>query len=75
MTVTGGTLKCITEKYIPHYTRPIGGASTSDAKPDWWCYPRRKRRGEVSGNMHTLARAQLGSWAYLLFSQMSDESD
>ena len=43
------------------------GASTSDAKPDWWCYPRRKCRGEVSGNMHTLAHAQLGSWAYHYF--------
>jgi len=56
-------LKCITEKYIPHYTRPIGGASTSDAKPDWWCYPRRKCRGEVGGNLHTLAHAQFGRWA------------
>ena len=63
MTVIGGKLKCITEKYIPHYTRHIGSASTSDARPDWWCYPRRKRRGEVSGNMHTLAHAQFGSWA------------
>jgi len=61
--LVGGQLKCITEKYIPHYTRPIGGASTSDAKPDWWCYPRRKCRGEVSGNLHTLAHAQFGSWA------------
>jgi len=63
VTVIGGRLKCITEKYIPHYTRPIGSASTSDARPDWWCYPRRKCRGEVSGNMHTLAHAQFGSWA------------
>ena len=47
---------------MPHYTRPIGGASTSDAKPDWWCYLRRKCRGEVVGNLHTLAHAQFGRW-------------
>ena len=63
VTLVGGRLKCITEKYIPHYTRPIGGASTSDAKPDWWCYPRRKRRGEVGDNLHISAHAQFGRWA------------
>ena len=63
MTVVRGRLKCITEKYIPHYTRPIGSAPTSGARPNWWCYPRRKRRGEVSGDVHTSAHAQFGSWA------------
>jgi len=63
VTVIGGRLKCITEKYIPHYTRPIGSAPTSGARPNWWCYPRRKCRGEVSGDVHTSAHAQFGSWA------------
>ena len=60
-----GQLKCIVAKHIPHYTIPIGGASTSDAKPDWWCHPRRKCRGGVGDNLHTLAHAQfwqMGMW-------------
>ena len=61
--LVGGQLKCIIAKHIPHYTRPIGGASTSDAKPDWWCYPRQKRRGEVGDNLHISANAQFGRWA------------
>jgi len=61
--LVGGQLKCIIAKHIPHYTRPIGGASTSDAKPDWWCHPRRKCRGGVGDNLHTLAHAQFGRWA------------
>jgi len=61
--LVGGQLKCIIAKHIPHYTRPIDGASTSDAKSYWWCHPRRKCRGGVGDNLHTLAHAQFGRWA------------
>ena len=61
--LVGGQLKCIIAKHIPHYTRPIGGASTSGAKSYWWCYPRRKCRGEVGDNLHISAHAQFGRWA------------
>ena len=60
--LVGGQLKCIIEKHIPHYARPIGDVSTSDTKPDWWCHPRRKCRGRVGDNLHTLAHAQFGRW-------------
>jgi len=57
-----GRLNCITEKYISHYTRPIGSTPTSGVRPNWWYYPRRKCRGEVSGDVHTSVHAQCWNW-------------
>ena len=64
MTVIGGRLKCITEKSNLHYTRPIGSTPTSGVRPNWWWYPRRKRRGDAVGNMHGSAHAQFVSWRH-----------
>ena len=49
-----GKLKCITEKYTLHSTRPIGRAQTSCVRPNWWWYSRR----EAIGNVHRLVHAQ-----------------
>ena len=56
-----GKLKCITEKYTLHSTRPIGSTPTSGVRPNWWWYPRRKCRGEAIGDVHRSAHAQFGS--------------
>ena len=54
--LVGGQLKCIIAKHIPHYTRPIDMHYRGT-------YPRRKRRGGVGDNLHTLAHAQVDRWA------------
>ena len=58
-----GRLNCITEKYISHYARPIGSTPTSGVRPNWWCYPRRKYRGEAIGAVHKSVHAQFVSWS------------
>jgi len=60
-----GKLNCITEKYISHYTRPIGSTPTSGVRPNWWCYPRRKCRGEAIGDVHKSVHAQFVSWNHM----------
>ena len=58
-----GKVKCITEKYTLHSTRPIGSTPTSGVRPNWWWYPRRKCRGEAVGDVHKSVHAQFASWS------------